>query len=122
MGGSKRRPSQASQSQNNRVIPDLEGDTPAPQTRRDGRRLGKGQEGREEKEGMHGESGAKWRSREQGAQRGRRSPLAPAQNQRRRTGVRSLRCRGGMRGVRRGGCQGRSGVGGRGRWQIWSAT
>ena len=58
---------------------------------------------------MHGESNAGWRSGVQGAQQGRRSPTAPAQNKRRRTWVRSHRCCGGMRGVRRRGCRGRSG-------------
>ena len=83
-----------------RVIPDPEGDTP-PRMWRDGRRLGRGQEGRKERLGKRKESDAGWRSGEQGKQQGRHSPPTPAQNRRRRPGVRSHHRRGGMRGIRR---------------------
>ena len=96
-------------------------DTP-PRIRRDGCPLGKGQEGRERRVGMCGESDAKARSRERWRQRGRRIPPAPVQSQRRQTGVRNPRCRRIMRDILRGGCRGRSGGGRQGRWRSWSAT
>ena len=104
-----------------RVIPDPEGHTPPTDVERRSPSRNR-QEGREERLCKRGDGDAGWRSREQGKQGGRRSPRAPAQNQRRRTGVRSPHCRGGMRGIWRRGRRGHSRAAGRGTWQSWSAT
>ena len=67
-----------------RVIPDPEGDTPP--TDVEGRSPSKKRASGEGGEaGQAGESNAGWRSGELGKQRGRYSPAAPAQSQRRRT-------------------------------------
>ena len=103
------------------VIPDPWGHPPR-MIRRDCRRPSRGREGRETLVGMRGESGTGWRSREQGGQRGRRSPPALARSERQRTRVVHRRCRGIMRGILCGGSRGGSGVGGQGRWRRLYAT
>ena len=99
------------------VISDQEGNTPPTDVK--GRSPSSK---KEERLGRRGESGAWWRSGEEGKRRGHHSPPAQAKNQRGRTGDRISHRRGGMRGLQRGGSRRQSGGAGRGTWRSWSAT